>query len=66
MSSRPLMLALALIAALATTGLATTSTLAFGDGSVRFSHRGISSFAQRLDPYKTSKFRPGAIGKPLA
>ena len=56
MLSRPSMFALAMIAALAATGLAPTSASAFADGSVRFSHRGHFSFAQRLDPYKNLEF----------
>jgi hypothetical protein len=56
MSSQPTLLALAMIAALAATGLAPTSASAFGDGSVRFSQRG-HFIAQRLDPYKNFKFR---------
>jgi hypothetical protein len=56
MLSRSFMFAFAVIAAFGTTGLAPTSAFAFGDGSARVSHRGISSFAQRLDPYKTIKF----------
>jgi DNA-binding transcriptional regulator of glucitol operon len=57
MSTRPTMLALAMIAALAATGLAPTSASAFGDGSVRFSQRGHFGIAQRLDPYKSFKFQ---------
>jgi hypothetical protein len=57
MPSRPTKLALAMIVALAATGLAPTGASAFGDGSVRFSQRGHFGIAQRLDPYKTIKFR---------
>jgi hypothetical protein len=56
------MFALAMTAALAATGLAPTGAFAFADGSVRFSHRGNFSFAQRLDPYKSFKFRPSVAG----
>ena len=66
MLSRPFMFALAMIAALATTALAPTSALAFGDGGARFSHRAISSFAQRFDPYKTVKFRLSVASRKIS
>jgi hypothetical protein len=56
MWSRPSMFVLAMIAALANAGLASTSASAFADGSVRFSHRDNRIFAQRLDPYKNLTF----------
>jgi hypothetical protein len=57
MPSQSTKLALAMIAALAATGLAPTGASAFGDGSARFSQRGHYVSTQRLDPYKNFKFR---------